>query len=172
MFSGILIGGVMLGPRSRREFLAVPARGLAAALLEAGRPLASQDDQLLDDLSRRCFLYFWEQSDPHSGITRDRARADGGLHTSEGRYVGSTGATGFALTALCIGAERGWISRRAARRRAQAALRSYAAGLAANTRGWFYHFVDIRSGARYRTSEISTSDSTWLVAGALTARQY
>ena len=72
----------MLGPRSRREFLAVPARGLAAALLAgAGRPLASQDDQLLDDLSRRCFLYCWEQSDPHSGITRDRARADGGLHT-------------------------------------------------------------------------------------------
>ena len=28
------------------------------------------------------------------------------------------------------------------------------------------------SGARYRTSEVSTSDSTWLVAGALTARQY
>src|ERR1700688_2379093 len=113
----------MLGPRSRREFLAVPARGLAAALLAgAGRTLASQDDQLLDDLSRRCFLYCWEQSDPHSGITRDRARADGGLHTSEVRYVGSTGATGFALTALCIGAERGWISRRAARRRVQAAL--------------------------------------------------
>ena len=164
----------MLGPRSRREFLAVPARGLAAALLTgvAGRSLASQDDQLLDDLSRRCFLYFWEQSDPHSGIACDRARADGGLHTSEGRYVGSTGATGFALTALCIGAERGWISRRAARRRARAALRSYAAGPAANIHGWFYHFVDIRSGARYRTSEVSTSDSTWLVAGALTARQY
>ena len=94
------------------------------------------------------------------------------MHTSEVRYVGSTGATGFALTALCIGAERGWISRRAARRRAQAALRSYAAGPAANIHGWFYHFVDIRSGARYRTSEVSTSDSTWLVAGALTARQY
>src|SRR5215470_5752766 len=164
----------MLGPRSRREFLAVPARGLAAALLTGvvDQPLASQDDQLLDDLSRRCFTYFWEQSDTHSGITRDRARADGGLHPSEGRYVGSTGATGFALTALCIGAERGWISRRAARRRAQATLRSYAVGPAANIHGWFYHFLDIRSGARYRTSEVSTSDSTWLVAGALTARQY
>ena len=42
----------------------------------------------------------------------------------------------------------------------------------ANLHGWFYHFLDVRSGARYRTSEVSTSDSTWLVAGALTARQY
>ena len=85
----------MFGPPSRREFLAVPARRLAAALMAGvgGRSLASQDDQLLDDLSRRCFLYFWEQSDTHSGIARDRARADGGLHTSEGRYVGRTAAT-------------------------------------------------------------------------------
>ena len=28
---------------------------------------------------------------------------------------GSTGVTGFALTALCIGAEREWIPRRAAK---------------------------------------------------------
>jgi hypothetical protein len=167
----------MFWSRSRREFLAAPAQGLAAALLAsqvrgAGRPLTPADDRLLEDLSRRCFFYFWEQSDPHSGIARDRARADGRLHPPEGRYVGSTGATGFALTALCIGAERGWISRRAARSRAQAALRTYASGPAANVHGWSYHFLDIRSGARYRTSEVSTSDSTWLVAGALTARQY
>jgi len=165
------------GLYTRREFLAATAGGVAAARAAAqkrtaGRRLAANDEQLLEDLSRRCFSYFWEQSDPHNGIARDRARADGSLHPSEGRYVGSTGATGFALTALCIGAERGWISRREARNRAQAALRSYATGLVPNVHGWFYHFVDVRSGARYRTSEVSTSDSTWLAAGALTARQY
>jgi hypothetical protein len=42
----------------------------------------------------------------------------------------------------------------------------------AHEHGWFYHFLDVRSGVRYRTSEVSTSDSTWLVAGALTARQF
>lgn len=160
----------MLLVRSRREFLA--AALLAGQARAANRQLSSEDDQLLDDLSRRCFCYFWEQSDRHSGIARDRARADGRLHKPEGRYVGSTGATGFALTALCIGAERGWISRGAARHAVRAALHSYAAGPVANIHGWFYHFLDIRSGARYRTSEVSTSDSTWLVAGALTARQY
>jgi hypothetical protein len=167
----------MLSPVSRRKFLAAPAQGFAAALVAAQTlaprgPLTAADNRLLDDLSRRCFYCFWEQSDASSGIARDRPRADGSLHPPEGRYVGSTGATGFALTALCIGAERGWISRRAARKRAHAALRSYATGPVANEHGWFYHFVDIRSGARYRTSEVSTSDSTWLVAGALTARQY
>ena len=163
--------------RTRREFLAASAQGFATALSgararAAGLPLTSADDQLLDDLSQRCFHYFLEQSDPHTGIMRDRARADGSLHPSEGRYVGSTGATGFALSALCIGAERGWISRLAARRRAEAALHSYATGPVVNVHGWFYHFLDIRSGTRYRDSEVSTSDSTWLVAGALTARQY
>jgi len=167
----------MLRLRSRREFLAGPAKGFSAALLAgqsgaAGAPLTSADDKLLDDLSRRCFSYFWEQLDPHSGIARDRARADGSPHPREGRYVGSTGATGFALTALCIGAERGWISRREARNRVRSALRSYAIGPVADTHGWFYHFLDVRSGARYRTSEVSTSDSTWLVAGALTAGRY
>ncbi len=94
------------------------------------------------------------------------------MGSADGRYVGSTGATGFALTALCVGAERGWVSRREARRRVEAALRSYAAGPVANEYGWFYHFLDIRTGARHQMSEVSTSDSTWLVAGALTARHY
>lgn len=155
-----------MNARSRREFLAaalLPASALCAA---------SADEELLDDLCHRCFLYFWEQSDPHTGIARDRARADASPKSPENRYIGSTGATGFALTALCIGAERGWISRHQARRRTEAVLSSYARGPIVNEHGWFYHFVDIRTGARHGASELSTSDSTWLVAGALTARQY
>jgi hypothetical protein len=148
---------------SRRQFL--------AALLSATGARAAEDP-LLDDLAHRCFRYFWEQSDPHTGIARDRAHADATEYPSDGRYVGSTGATGFSLTALCIGAERGWVPRRDALERARAALTSYASGPVKNEHGWFYHFNDIRTGARFRTSEVSTSDSTWLVAGELTARQY
>jgi hypothetical protein len=156
---------------SRRRFLAGSANAGFAALI-SGSDARAASDELLDDLAHRCFRYFWEQSDPHTGIARDRARADGSLYPDDGRYVGSTGATGFALTALCVGAERGWIPRREARERARAALSSYAAGPVANEHGWFFHFIDVRTGARFRTSEVSTSDSTWLVAGALTARQY
>jgi hypothetical protein len=38
--------------------------------------------------------------------------------------------------------------------------------------GWFYHFNDVHTGERWGQSEISTSDSIWLLAGALTCRQY
>ena len=152
----------MLRRPSRREFLVLSVQSGVTALLAVppiiGQTLDPVDERLLDDLSRRCFAYFWEQSDPHSGIAGDRARADATLHPSEGRYVGSTGATGFALSALCIGSERKWIPRHEARRRVEATLRSYATGPVANIHGWFYHFLDVRSGARYRTSGSSLSN--------------
>jgi hypothetical protein len=170
---------------NRREFL---LRGATALACQAA--FASPDDAFLDDLSRRCFQYFWEQSDPHTGITRGRARFDGSLYPAERRDVGSTGDTGFSITALCIGAERGWVTRNQARDRVRATLESYWS-LVNNEHGWFYHWINIRTGARTGAtfdsaelkvpdgremkrpkSEVSTSDSTWLVAGALTARQY
>jgi hypothetical protein len=167
----------MLRSASRRELFAIALRSMVNAttappVSAVGQSLAAEDEHLLDDLCHRCFRYFLEQSDSNSGIARDRARADGSLHAPEGLYVGSTGATGFALTAFCIGAERHWISRHEARRRVEATLHSYATGPIENIHGWYYHFVDVRSGTRYRDSEVSTSDSTWLVAGALTAREY
>lgn len=165
-------------PTSRREWLRAAAQSALAAVVPrtpAGMGdvgLQAADEQLLDDLSHRCFEYFSEQSDGRTGIARDRAHADASEYAPEGRFVGSTGATGFALTAMCIGAERGWISRDEARDRVRVTLGSYASGPVKNEHGWFYHFVDVRSGERHTKSEVSTSDSTWLVAGALTARQY
>lgn len=152
--------------------------------------LSRQEDAFLEDLSRRAFFYFWDQTDPHTGITRGRAHADGSPYKADRRDIGSTGVTGFGITALCIGAERGWVPRERARERARAALTSYALGPVANEHGWFYHWVNVRTGRRtgatfdtseFRIpaglhlrqpkSEVSTSDSTWLLAGALTARQ-
>jgi len=163
---------MMLNNRlTRREFL-IGSTGAALALGAERPKLSKQDQQLLEDLAHRCFLYFWEQTDPGTGIARDRAHADATEYPENGHFVGSTGATGFALTGVCIGAQRGWISRAAARERVRATLRSYANGPVANEHGWFYHFIDVRDGQRHTNSEVSTSDSTWLVAGALTCRQY
>lgn len=137
-----------------------------------GASSAPSDDALLDDLSKRCFLFFWEQSDSQTGITRDRTRGDGGHIAGSRADVGSTGATGFSLTALCIGAERGWVSRDEAKARVRATLKAYVDGPVVNEHGWFYHFVDVHTGQRAGTSEMSTSDSTWLVLGGLTCRAY
>src|SRR4051812_39019591 len=102
---------------NRREFLGLPAGGggavaATARSMRAAEPallnkISASDEALLEDLSRRCFRYFWEQSDSKTGITRGRCRADGSEYPAERRDVGSTGDTGFSLTALCIGAERG-----------------------------------------------------------------
>ena len=139
-------------------------RSLLAGLL-AGAP---EQDGFLEDLSRRAFLFFWEQASPRTGLVLDRTLADGG---AEKRRISSSAATGFGLTALAIAAERGWIAREAARRRALAALRFYA-NTSVHEHGWFYHFVDLESGERQWKCEISSIDTALLVAGMLTAAQY
>jgi hypothetical protein len=128
------------------------------------------DDAFLEDLSRRTFRYFLEQADPQTGLVLDRARADGSPHDERHRNVASIAATGFGLTALCIAGERGWMNRHDSRERLRAALKFFAER-AAQEHGWFYHWMDYRSGERRWESEVSSIDTALLLAGVLTARQ-
>jgi len=91
-----------------------------------GLPLSSEDKALLDDLSHRAFLFFTEQADPGTGLIRDRARTTGVVESEHDRDAASIAATGFGLTALCIGAEHGWIPRNQARQRVLTALHFFA----------------------------------------------
>lgn len=167
----------MNGNRGRRDFLKAVARTAALVAWRRGFGFGFgrhyQDDPLLDDLSERCFRFFADASDPVTGVCRDLIHgnpADNARKGDESR--GSTGVTGFSLTAMCIGAERGWISRAEAMERVRRALRSYTSGKVECIHGWFYHFLDVHTGQRWKQSEVSTSDSIWLLAGALTCRQY
>lgn len=132
--------------------------------------LSKADDQLLEDAARRAFFYFWEQSDPKTGLTRDRVRVDGTPEREDARYVASIAATGFGLTALCIAAERGWVRPAEARERARVTLR-FLADRMPQEHGWFYHFVDMRTGERWWQCEVSSIDTALLLAGVLTVRQ-
>jgi hypothetical protein len=132
--------------------------------------MSQSDDRLLEDATHRAFLYFWEQSDPSTGLTPDRVRVDGSPHDEQHRDVASIAATGFALTALCVAAERGWVTEAAARDRARATLRFFA-DRATNEHGWFYHWMDMRTGERRWRSEVSSIDTALLLAGVLTVRQ-
>jgi hypothetical protein len=132
--------------------------------------LSARDEVFLEDLERRRFLYFWEQADPNTGLVPDRARADGSSLDENHRDVASIAATGFGLTALCIGAERQWISRDEAKERVRATLRFFAEG-AEQFHGWFYHWQDAKTGVRRWNSEVSSIDTALLLAGVLTARQ-
>jgi hypothetical protein len=132
--------------------------------------VSAEDDALLEDLSRRSFLFFWEQADPSTGIVRDRSRTDGSPVEGNARDVGSIASVGFGLTGLCIAAERGWVPRTSAVDRARTTLRFFAQRME-QERGWFYHFISLRTGAREWASELSSIDTALLLAGVLTVRQ-
>ncbi|HEX8129733.1 MAG TPA: glucoamylase family protein [Pyrinomonadaceae bacterium] len=136
----------------------------------ASSRLSARDEAFLEDMSRRAFRYFWEQADTTTGLVRDRARTDGSPHDETHRDVASIAATGFGLTALCIAAERRWLAPDEARERVRATLRFFATR-ATHEHGWFYHWMDARTGARRWQSEISSIDTALLLAGVLTARQ-
>lgn len=117
---------------SRRDVLARLGGGLAlvAAVVRAARAqkpvrseapvaLAPEDERLLEEIQRATFLFFWEQSDPATGLVRDRFNVRA---ASDSRTAASIAATGFGLTAICIGAQRGYMPVEEARARARAAL--------------------------------------------------
>jgi CubicO group peptidase (beta-lactamase class C family) len=138
---------------------------------KAPQRLSAQNEAFLEDLSRRSFRYFQEQSDPQTGLALDRARTDGSVHDENHRNTASIAATGFGLTALCIAADRGWIGKNEARDRVRNAL-TFFADRAHHEHGWFWHWMNWRTGERVWRSEISSIDTTLLLGGVLTARQY
>lgn len=125
----------------------------------------TSDDALLDEVERRAVAYFWNEADPTTGIVKDRANNFG---AADHRTVGSVAATGFGLAALAIGAERGWLERDAAAERVRTTLGFFLDQMP-HEHGWFYHFVDIRTGARVWQCEVSSIDTALFLAGALCA---
>lgn len=127
------------------------------------------DDQFLDLVARRSFYYFWYESNPTNGMTKDRGR---NFISSETARLASVAAVGFALTAYTIGAERGWVARDEALERTRVTLRTFANGPIRNVKGFFPHFVDIFSCKDATGTEISTIDTALFLAGMITAMEY
>ncbi|HWW59975.1 MAG TPA: glucoamylase family protein, partial [Thermoanaerobaculia bacterium] len=149
-------------------------RYLAALLIlvscATAPPPVANDAALLDDVERRTFHYFWDLADAHTYLIPDRAPTPS---------FSSIAAVGFGLTAYGIGAERGYVTRGAAADRTLATLKSLLAmkqgaeprGVS-GYKGFFYHFLDMRTGERFETVELSTIDTALMIAGALFAQSY
>jgi hypothetical protein len=150
---------------------AAPAEGRFYRDSQGAYKLSRQDEVFIEDLQRRSFQYFWEQADPNTGLVPDRARMDRAPLAESHQNVASTAATGFSLTAICIAAERKWITSQQARERTRNTLHFFA-DKAFQQRGWFYHWLDAKTGERRWNSEVSSIDTALLLAGVLTARQY
>ncbi|HWN99560.1 MAG TPA: glucoamylase family protein [Blastocatellia bacterium] len=126
-------------------------------------------DEKLGALQRLTFDYFLKETNPENGLVPDSTR--------QGAACSITG-TGFALAAYPIGAERGLITREDAIRRTLTTLRFFWNSEqgrepdATGYKGFYYHFLDMKTGRRTWNSELSTIDSTFLIAGVLTAAEY
>ena len=121
------------------------------------------------EIERRTFRFFWETANPLNGLVPDRWPTPS---------FSSIAAVGYGLAACAIGAERGWISRPDARERTLTTLRFFwnapqgpdRTGVT-GYKGFFYHFLDMGTGVRFKDVELSSVDSTILLMGALFAGQ-
>ena len=146
----------------------LPARSAADPKMPSGDfSLSPEDDQFLDDLEKANFLFFWEQANRETGLVKDRANVRAADRTS----VASIAATGFGLTALCIGSRRGWVSVSDARERAMVTLEQLWKKMPTH-RGFFFHWANLDTGARVWDSEVSSVDTAILLCGVLTCREH
>jgi len=147
------------------------ATALGACSGNSGGPGVAPDTAaFLDTLQHRTFNFFWDLTPPSNGLTPDRWPTPS---------FSSIAAVGFALTAYPIGVERGWITRPQAAARTLATLRFFwtapqdsAGPNTTGYRGFFYHFLDMSTGRRFQTVELSTIDTSLLLAGILFAQSY
>ncbi|MGH8111071.1 MAG: glucoamylase family protein [Rhodanobacteraceae bacterium] len=128
---------------------------------------------MLDQIEHRTFEYFWQTANPVNGLVPD--------HWPLGAYkFSSIAAVGFGLTVYPIGVERGWITREQAVQRVLTTLKFFANAPQGDSEdkdagyhGFFYHFLDMKTGLRYGPwVEVSTVDTTWLMAGVLFDETY
>ena len=126
------------------------------------------DDELLEEIVSRAFLFFWNEAGPKTGLVRDRALADGG---PDPRKTASIAATGYGLAAMCIGHKRGYLPPHQIGNRVVLTL-SHLVDRVEQYNGFFYHFIDINTGKRVHFSEVSPIDTTILLCGVLMCREY
>ena len=126
-------------------------------------------DKELARLQRTTVLYYLHETNPDNGLVRDKTDPDAPC---------SIAAAGLALATIPVVVERGVLARKFAAKSARRRLRSLMSlpqgpePDATGYKGFFYHFLDIETGRRVWNCELSTLDSAFLFAGALTCATY
>ncbi len=125
--------------------------------------LSFDDVALVDAVAHETFDYFWYEANPANGLIKDRSTPDS---------PASIAAVGFGLAAIPVAVDRGWITYDQGYERVLTTLNTFANGGVQGDHGFFYHFIDMETGERVWSSEISSINSALFIAGALTAGQY
>jgi hypothetical protein len=123
-----------------------------------------------EEIEKRTFRFFWETVNRKNGLVPDRWPTPS---------FSSIAAVGFALPAYAIGVERGWCSRSEASDLTLTTLRFFwnapqgpAQRGTTGHKGFFYHFLDMQTGLRFKDVELSSVDTTILLMGILFAGRY
>ncbi len=123
----------------------------------------------LEKLQQETFDFFLHETNPANGLVVDKTAPN---------WPASIAATGLALACYPVSVERGFMTRAAAIERTLATLRFFWNSPqgpepdAAGYKGFYYHFLDMQTGRRAWQCELSTVDSAFLLAGALTTAAY
>jgi hypothetical protein len=131
--------------------------------------ITPEQSELLITLQRDSFSYFVHEANPANGLVLDKSRAG---------WPASIAAVGLALAAYPVGVERGFMTRDDAMRRTLTTLRFFTNAPhgpeadATGNRGFYYHFLDMKTGRRAWHSELSSVDTAFLLAGMLAAAAY
>ncbi|MBU1145560.1 MAG: hypothetical protein KJ971_06875 [Firmicutes bacterium] len=126
-------------------------------------------DYVLEE-ERLSFKFFWEvvngdlESDGY-GLIADRINVD---TLSFGDA--SIASVGYGLAAISLGIENDWISYGEGYERVLHTL--YTLENMQRTHGFYYHFVDMETGLRSGTTEVSIIDTAILICGVIMAGEY
>ncbi|CAI1026736.1 LamG-like jellyroll fold domain-containing protein [Serratia quinivorans] len=174
--------GTTLGPNARLYFPRVKASqirlNITAAsdlpslyelqIFDTEKPPVREigDSALIELEARKSFDFFWEManSDPASpgyGLVSDSVQSQ----------VCNVGQVGFALSAITIGIDNGWITREQGAARTLGTLNTLLNNVEQH-KGFFYHFLDKLTAKRTWTSELSTIDTTLALNGVIVAGEY
>src|SRR5215831_7904056 len=132
-------------------------------------PNTLMTDEELGQLQMTTLQYYLHEANPVNGLIRDK---------TDGKAPSSVAAVGLALANIPVCVERGVISREFAPEVVLKRLRFFRDSPqgpepdATGYRGFYYHFLDMKTGRRVWECELSTIDSAFLFAGMLTCAAY
>jgi hypothetical protein len=134
------------------------------------REIPAHHSSMLDELQRDAFAYFVYEFNKENGLVVDK--------TLQANWPASIAATGLALATYLVAVERGWMEREEALQRTLVALRFFHNSpqgkqpSATGYKGFYYHYLDMKTGRRAFKSELSTIDTAYLIGGMLAAASY
>ncbi|MBS0473486.1 MAG: hypothetical protein JSR60_20635 [Proteobacteria bacterium] len=127
------------------------------------------DKELIARLEKAAFSYFAENADAHTGLIADTSR--------EGSPC-SVAVVGFALSCFPAAVAHGWLTRERAAAWTCKILDFFESSeqsddpSATGYKGFYYHFLDMRTGKRVWNCELSLIDTALLIAGVLVAAAF